>query len=286
MSLPQPVPLLHSISILAPSYDAWICDIWGVLHNGVRAFEAAGKACCSFRREGGTILLLSNAPRPAAEVQRQLDRLGVSREAYDGILTSGDLTRRLIVDHPVQRILHVGPDRDRPIFAGLEVQFADEETAGLIVCSGLVDDERETPLDYVPMFERLIARRIPMICANPDLKVERGERLIYCAGALAEAYESLGGAVTYAGKPHAPVYRLAFERIAELRGRPVPADRILAIGDVIRTDIAGAAAMGLDSVFIASGIHVRGTLDQRQLDSLFAEGDTARPIAALPALCW
>jgi HAD superfamily hydrolase (TIGR01459 family) len=286
MSLSQPVPLLHSIAILAPSYDAWICDIWGVLHNGVRAFEAAGEACRSFRREGGTVLLLSNAPRPAAEVQRQLERLGVPREAYDGIVTSGDLTRRLIRDHPAQKVLHVGPDRDRPIFAGLEVQFADEETADLIVCSGLVDDERETPLDYVPMLERLIARRIPMICANPDLKVERGERLIYCAGALAEVYESLGGAVTYAGKPHAPVYRLAFERIAELRGRPVPAARILAIGDVIRTDIAGAAGMGLDSVFIASGIHVPGTLDQRQLDSLFAESGSARPVAALPALRW
>lgn len=285
MSPPQSVPLLHSISLLAPSYDAWICDIWGVLHNGVRAFEAASAACRAFRQRGGTVLLLSNAPRPSADVERQLDRLGVPRDAYDAILTSGDLARRLIEEQPGRRILHIGPDRDRPIFAGLPLDFAEEGHADLVLCSGLVHDERETPEDYLPVFRRLVARGVPMICANPDLTVERGDKLVYCAGSLAAEYERLGGAVTYAGKPHAPVYHLAFKRIAELRGRFVPAGRILAIGDVIRTDIQGAAGVGLSSVFIASGIHVKGTLDERLLEELFAASE-ARPIAALPALRW
>jgi HAD superfamily hydrolase (TIGR01459 family) len=285
MTPPEPIPLLSSISLLAPLHEAWICDIWGVLHNGVRAFGAASDACRSFRRSGGIVLLLSNAPRPGEDVQVQLDRMGVPRDAYDTILTSGDLTRALVRDHPSRRILHIGPERDKPIFAGLDRTLANDSEAELVVCSGLCDDDRETPEDYLPLFRRLVARGLPMICANPDLTVERGERLVFCAGSLSADYERLGGSVIYAGKPHLPVYRLAFDRIAAIKGRPVAPERIVAIGDVIRTDIRGAANAGISSVFIASAIHVSGPLDAEKLEALF-NGSDVRPVAALPALVW
>ena len=286
MTAPRPaVPLLSSIAPIASGYDAWLCDVWGVMHNGVQAFEAAAEACRRFRESGGTVLLLSNAPRPAHSVQEQIDRIGVSREAYDAILTSGDLTRILISKRPDQRLFHLGPARDKPMFEGLNLDFVQASEADLIVCSGLYNDEVETPADYTKLFEPLVKRGVPMICANPDLAVERGSRLVYCAGALAAEYARLGGTVTYAGKPYGPVYDLAFERIAALRGGPVPRERILAIGDGLRTDIRGAADANIASVFIASAIHVPGTLDSLALEQLFGGAD-ARPIAAMSALAW
>lgn len=279
------IQLLSSIAPLASRYDAWICDVWGVMHNGVRAFPAAAEACRSFRERGGRVLLLSNAPRPAPAVQAQLDGFGVPREAYDGILTSGDLTRKLISERRDLRLFHLGPERDKPIFEGLDLRFSAAEQADLVVCSGLYNDDVETPADYRELLAPLAQRGLQMICANPDLVVERGSRLVYCAGSLAAEYERLGGSVTYAGKPHRPVYDLAFERLAELRGAPVARERILAIGDGVKTDIRGAAVAGIDSAFIASAIHVTGDLDEVTLERLFAEsGD--RPVAALPALVW
>jgi HAD superfamily hydrolase (TIGR01459 family) len=279
------IPILSSVAALARESDAWICDVWGVLHNSVNAFGAASEACRRFRGCGGVVVLLSNAPRPAALVQKHLDGLGVLRDAYDAIVTSGDLTRTLVHERRGEPLFHLGPERDIPLFQGLGVRFTDASHAHLVVCTGLFDDEHETPENYAAMLGALAARNVPMICANPDLTVERGERLVYCAGALAEAYERLGGSVTYAGKPHLPVYALVIEQIAKLKGCAVPRTRVLAIGDGIHTDIRGAANAGVRSIFIASAIHVDGPLDSPTLNRLF-EGSDARPIAAMPALAW
>jgi len=281
----QPTRLLLSIAPLAPSYDAWLCDVWGVMHNGIEAFASAVEACRRFRDRGGTVLLLSNAPRPASAVAVQIDRYGVPRDAYDGILTSGDLTRKLIGERAHLRLFHLGPERDKPLFDGLDLKFVGPENADLVICSGLLNDDVETPADYTSMLEPLARRGVPMICANPDLNVERGSRIVYCAGSLAAEYERLGGSVTYAGKPHRPIYDMAFEKLAELRGEPVARERVLAVGDGLRTDIRGAANAGIDSVFIASAIHVTGELDAVTVEQLFSGCET-RPVAALPALAW
>jgi HAD superfamily hydrolase (TIGR01459 family) len=279
------IPIISSVAALADESDAWICDVWGVLHNGAKSFRAASDACMRFRERGGVVVLLSNAPRPAASVLPYLDGLGVPREVFDAIITSGDLARKLVRERRADPLFHLGPERDLPLFDGLGVRFTDASYARLVVCTGLFDDVHETPEAYSATLGALASRNIPMICANPDLTVERGERLVYCAGALAEAYERLGGPVTYAGKPHLPVYALVMEEIEKLKGSAVPKERILAIGDGIRTDIRGAANAGVPSLFIASAIHVDGPLDSVILSRLFKGGE-ARPVAAMPALAW
>jgi len=281
------VPVLRSIAPLAETCDAWISDVWGVLHDGERAHPAASEACKHFRAGGGTIVLVSNAPSTGAEVSAHLDALGIPRAAYDAIVTSGDVTRALISGWAGKPVHHLGPDRYLGTFAGLDVAFAPLADAAVVVCTGLVEDEQETPDDYKGLLADMRARRQPMICVNPDLVVERGNRLIYCAGALAAEYEALGGEVAYAGKPHPPIYARARELIANARGAPVETSRILAIGDGIRTDIAGAAAAGLRAVFIASALHFDNgeMLDEPTLARLFA-GHPAPPVAALEALAW
>ena len=281
------IPLLSSIAELARTSDAWISDVWGVFHDGARPYPAASVACMTFRAGGGTVVLVSNAPSTGEEVMAHLDALGVPRKAYDAIVTSGDVTRVLISAWAGRPVHHLGPDRYLGTFTGLDVAFAPLSEAAVVVCTGLIEDERETPDDYRAVLADMRARDVPMICVNPDIVVERGDRLIYCAGALAAAYEALGGKVAYAGKPHPPIYARARELIAEARGTPVQTSRILAIGDGIKTDIAGAAAAGLRSVFIASALHVSGRerLDETTLFRLFA-GHPAPPVAALEALAW
>jgi HAD superfamily hydrolase (TIGR01459 family) len=279
------IPILTSIAELAPSCDAWIVDIWGVMHNGRRAFEAAGEACRRFRAAGGLVVLLSNAPRPFTAVIDHMSSLGVDPAAYDTGVTSGDATRALIEAWPGRRLLHIGPQRDLGLFAGLDVEVVPAEAAEAIVCSGLFDDTRETPADYDALLDRLAARGLPMICANPDLVVERGDTLVYCAGSLAAAYAARGGEVRYAGKPHLPIYERTFAEIARLADRPVSKERMLAIGDGLDTDLKGAHAAGLRSVFIASAVHLPGELNARALADLFATRPFS-PIAALPALVW
>jgi len=282
---PARIPIVASIAPFAADADAFVCDIWGVIHNGVAAYPCAVEACLKFREAGGIVVLLSNAPRPSTAVETQLARLGVSRTAYDAVVTSGDLTRRLIAERKGVSLFHLGPDRDRGLFEGLDVSLVDADAARLIVCSGLFDDTREGPEDYRTRLSALAARRLPMICANPDIVVERGDRLVYCAGALASLYEELGGNVIYAGKPHAPIYDMVSEIIASLKGPPVPRARMLAIGDGIRTDIAGALRAGMRAVFVASAVHVDAPLEETTLSTLF-EGLEGRPVAAMPALAW
>lgn len=282
------IPLISSIAPFADGRIAWLVDIWGVIHNGLIPFLPAAEACAAFRNRGGTVLLLSNAPRPAASVVEQLDRIGVPRSAYDSILTSGDASRELIVRAAGsgRAIGHIGPERDLPLFQNA-VTPVPLQKAQTVVCSGLYDDERETPESYIEILALLKKRGVDMICANPDLTVERGGRIIYCAGALAKAYEDMGGVVAYAGKPYLPVYELAFERLMNLRGEAVDRSRVLAIGDGVGTDIAGAAAAGIDSIYVASGVHAGpgGRIDAETVAEIFA--DVARkPIAAMNGLAW
>jgi len=280
---PAAVPILSSIAELSPSCDAWIVDIWGVIHNGVRAFTAAGEACRRFRRGGGIVVLLSNAPRPFCAVVRQLNQLGVDPESYDGGLTSGDVTRGLLEAWSGRPLLHIGPERDKGLFDGLASRLATPDAAEAIVCSGLWDDTRETPANYGTLFDALAARRVPMLCANPDLVVERGDKLVYCAGALAALYAEKGGEVIYAGKPHPPIYAHTFATLERLAGSALARERILAIGDGVDTDLLGAHRAGLRSVFIASAVHLPGGLNARALEEIF-QSRPFRPIAALPAL--
>lgn len=279
------IPLVSSVAPLAAATDAWLVDIWGVMHNGVRPFLDAARACATFRRIGGTVILLSNAPRPAPSVVEQLNRIGVPDSAYDMILTSGDVARAMISGFAGRPVFHLGPERDRPIFAGSGVACTPLEGAEAIVCTGLFDDETETPEDYRELLRTARTRDLPMICANPDLKVERGGKIVWCAGGIAVLYEEIGGKVRYAGKPFAPIYELAFDVMARLRGTKVSRERVLAIGDGVTTDIAGAGVAGVRSVFIASGVHVAGGLDSQSLVRLFADAP-ARPVAAMPALVW
>ena len=280
---PAAIPILSSISELSCACDAWIVDIWGVMHNGARAYAAASEACRRFRRGGGIVVLLSNAPRPFRAVVHQLAAVGVDPESYDGGLTSGDVTRGLLEAWSGRSLLHIGPERDKGLFEGLTARLATPDAAEAIVCSGLWDDSSETPANYEALFEVLAARRLAMLCANPDLVVERGNKLVYCAGALAALYAQKGGEVIYAGKPHVPIYERTFATLERLAGRALARERILAIGDGIDTDLLGAHRAGLRSLFIASAVHLPGGLDARTLDALFASRPF-RPIAALPAL--
>lgn len=255
-----PIPTLTGLSEIAEGRDLILCDVWGVLHDGHKAHRAAGEALIRFRTLPGPrrrrVVLVSNAPRPGEGVQRILDRFGVPREAYDAILTSGDLTRELIAARPGARIRHLGPERDLGVFAGLDLVLVPEEQADLVVCTGLFDDRAETPDDYRDELSRLVSRGLPMICANPDLVVESGNRLIPCAGLLAAAYAELGGEVIYAGKPHRPVYEAALGLAASLDGGSRDEKgRVIAIGDAIRTDITGATGFGIGSLLVARGIH-------------------------------
>lgn len=245
-------PPLVGLSALAPRYRGAIVDLWGVMHDGTRAFPAAVDALVRYRAQGGRVLFLSNAPRPGAVVRAQMARIGIPEAAADDILTSGDAARAALTspDLPAGPFLFVGPDRDRPTVEGTgRAETDDPDAAALVVLTGPRDDERETPEDYRPLLERLKARAVPVICANPDIVVQRGHRLVPCAGAVAKVYEALGGPVIAYGKPHPPIYRLALERLG------VPRGSVFAIGDGIGTDIAGACAAGIDAVLVMTGIH-------------------------------
>ena len=282
--------IVDKFSPLAGAYDVLLCDVWGVVHNGVAAFPAACDALMRFRAGGGAVILITNAPRPAASVERIIDRLGVPRTAYDSIISSGDVTRGVITARRDQRLFHLGPERDLPIFEGLDIQFAPLEAADYVVCSGLFDDAVETPENYRELLSAMRGRALFMVCANPDIVVERGDTLVYCAGALADAYRELGGEVLYCGKPYAPIYEAALAAAAVLRGAMPPRSRVLAIGNSVRTDLRGAASFGVDSLFVVSGIHaeeLRGgeVSNLARLNAVFAAANVA-PKAVVRRLEW
>ncbi|MCA6109857.1 TIGR01459 family HAD-type hydrolase [Bradyrhizobium cenepequi] len=243
-----------------------LSDVWGVVHNGLESFPEACEALHTFRQQGGTVILITNAPRPADSVQRQLRKLGVADETYDAIVSSGDLTRHFVAEHPGKKIHWVGPERDSSIHRGLDAPLTPLEQADYIICTGLFDDETETPEDYRAMLLKARERKLSLICANPDIVVERGDRLIYCAGAIAELYRELGGEAIFYGKPHEPIYERAMQLAAERAGHPVELNRVLAIGDSVRTDIAGAKGFGIDCLFVTRGIHSEQFEGVDQLD--------------------
>jgi HAD superfamily hydrolase (TIGR01459 family) len=251
---------LDRLADLAGRYDVLLCDIWGVVHNGRDAFPPACAALARWRDAVGPVVLISNAARPSSEVALHLDALGVPREAYSALVTSGDVTHPLIAERAPGPAYRIGPE-GHPLFEGDGVVFSALEDARFIVCSGPVDDEVETPEDYRDLLTRAAALQLPMICGNPDKVVQRGERLVYCGGALAQLYETLGGEVIMAGKPYAPIYREALAQAAGLSKGPIHPSQVLAIGDAIVTDIAGANAQGLDVLFVVGGIHTAETRD-------------------------
>lgn len=232
-----------------------LSDIWGVVHNGLESFPEACEALHTYRSRGGTVILITNAPRPADSVQRQLRKLGVADEAYDAIVSSGDLTRLYVAEHPGRKMFWLGPERDNSIYRGLDATTAPLEEADYIVCTGLYDDETETAEDYRGMMLKARERKLTLVCANPDIVVERGDRLIYCAGAIAELYRELGGEVIFYGKPHRPIYERAMRLAGERQGHMIDRKKVLAIGDSVRTDLTGAREFGIDCLFVTRGIH-------------------------------
>ena len=250
----DPPHIIRGLSDIAEHYDALICDIWGVLHNGEAPFAGVDEALKRFRADGGKVLLLSNAPRPGASAVKRLDAIGNSRDGFDDILTSGDTVRALMGDigREGKKICHIGPNKDADLVADLPVEFVDEAHADAILFSGMYDDMSETPDDYADMLARFLHAGLPLLCPNPDRTVQFGDKVIYCAGAVAEKYEHMGGEVVWVGKPYPLVYERARALLRDMTGLESP--RLLAIGDGPKTDIPGAEAAGIDALFIGGGL--------------------------------
>lgn len=246
--------IITSLAEIAGQYDALFCDLWGCLHNGKTPFPNAVAALKGFRAGGGKVALVTNAPRPHATVIAQLDRMGVPHEAWDLVVSSGDAAQAAMLQGAVgQKVFHIGAEKDEDFFTILPPGAVAPERVGMldaegIVCTGLQDDLTETPEDYRAQLLLGKTRGLPMLCANPDIIVDMGDKRLYCAGALAEDYEAMGGKALYFGKPHPPIYDLARRQL----GLDDP--RILCVGDGIGTDIKGGMAEGLDTLFITGGI--------------------------------
>jgi HAD superfamily hydrolase (TIGR01459 family) len=283
-------PLLAATRDLLARYPVVFCDVWGVLHDGVREYATAGECLARYRAGGGIVVLLSNAPTPAATVAKVLEAKSVRRTSWDAIVSSGDVARQHLIDTGYRALHHIGPDRSLPLFAGLTASLVDVDTADALVCTGLVHDTVETADDYRPLLRRALARGLPLVCANPDQVVDVGGRLLPCAGAVGTVYAELGGTIYWAGKPYQPAYELAFATAARLAGRAILPRDVLAIGDAVATDLAGAGIVGIDALFIAGGIHrdramAAGRIDAAGLASLFAEYRVTAAAASV-ALVW
>jgi HAD superfamily hydrolase (TIGR01459 family) len=267
---------------LSDQYRVWFCDIWGVVHNGYHPFLSTTNALAKHRENGGTVILVTNSPRTSQGVVKQLHEIGVARESFDAVVTSGDVTRTLMLEHGGGKLFHLGPARDYSIYDGLAVQRVELQDAHAVLCTGLFDELNETPADYVPMLKDIKQRDLNMICANPDKVVRKGDLLIYCAGALAEEFSRLGGKVEMAGKPFTPIYDLAVKIAGQLRNLTVSKDQILAIGDGPETDIKGAADYGLACVLITGGIN--------SAENIVADVKRAAPgariLQSVPELDW
>ncbi|MBP7240749.1 TIGR01459 family HAD-type hydrolase [Amaricoccus sp.] len=252
--------IIESLDDIAPGYQVLYCDLWGCLHDGVRAYPEAVAALERFRARGGAVVLLTNSPRPAANVARQLEALGAPASCYDLIVSSGDAAQEALASGRFgRRVHHVGPERDLAFFRDAEgrpfdVELVPIEEAEGIVCTGLFDDATETPEDYRALILHGKTRGLRLLCANPDIVVDVGEKRIYCAGAIAEAYAAAGGESFYFGKPHPPIYGLARRRISGKLGFEVTPEEILAIGDGVATDILGAMGENLDALFVTGGL--------------------------------
>lgn len=279
--------IIKRLDEIVPDHDLILCDVWGVIHNGVHAWSQAYRALERARNSGIVVVLITNAPRPFGPVVRQLENLGVPDSAFDAIVTSGDVTRALIKQGS-SKVYHLGQEQDLPIYDGLSVDLVSEQEAETVVCTGLVNDEFETPAHYAEQLKRFQKRDLPMICANPDIVVEKGHRLLWCAGSLARDYAALGGKTLIAGKPHAPIYNEAIRLAEEKSGKTIARDRILAIGDGMPTDVKGAMDNDLNLLFISDGIHSReyGEPGNPDIDRLqkFLVLHEASPIATMKKL--
>ncbi|MEK9704725.1 MAG: TIGR01459 family HAD-type hydrolase [Paracoccaceae bacterium] len=264
--------IVNALSDISAQYDALFVDLWGCVHNGVRAFDAANKALIEYRAGGGIVVLVTNSPRPRAQVEQQLADFGVARDAWDSIASSGDSARSALFLGAVgQKIYFIGTDAELPFFEPLKLiddpiqtEHVPIEEAEGIVCTGLptadgTPDDVRAPLLYAKQ------KGLKLLCANPDIIVDRGDKREWCAGAVAQAYTEMGGTSLYFGKPHAPIYDLARRRLSAIRPN-ISDDRILAIGDGITTDIQGAIGEGIDSLFITGGLAAKETATVTQPD--------------------
>lgn len=268
--------LLTNASTLSRRYPVWLCDVWGVVHDGVTAYREAVECLAKHRENGGTVVLITNAPRPSTVIVPQLEGLGVTHEAYDAIVSSGDTTRDLIASHSGQNVFHLGPEKDLALLEGLPVRFTGLQEAQVVLCSGLLDDENETVDDYAGLLSDFRTRDLKMICANPDRVVRRGAKLIPCAGALAVEYERVGGHVEMAGKPFSPIYDVAVSRADNARSDSIAKGDVLAIGDGLVTDMRGAAKYELDALFVVDGIHA-AELASGNTDHFIGQIETSAP---------
>ena len=283
-------PLVKGLSEIAGRYRGLLCDVWGVVHNGVAAFPTACEALQQFRAGGGSVVLLTNAPRPSGPIYDQLAHVGVPRDAFDSVVTSGDATKLFFERENVRKVFHLGPDRDLTLYDGTGIDRVDPGDAELVVCTGLFNDNTETPEDYRGLLAELKEKGLRLVCANPDVVVHRGDDLIWCAGALARDYGAIGGDVTIFGKPHAPIYDAALGRLAEVAGKTLEKEDVLAIGDGLPTDIAGACGQGLPTLFITGGIHAAdfGPIDAPDAAKVAERlaREERQVVAAMPRLSW
>jgi HAD superfamily hydrolase (TIGR01459 family) len=270
-------PVLEKLSDTIAGHGVLLCDAWGVIHDGSRLFEGVEEALRNFRRMCGPVVIVTNAPRPAALIPPQLDRLGLARDAYDAVVTSGEAARARIAARLPGAAFHIGATSDDPLFSGLDLGFAPLDAATFLICTGIDRALGDTPEAHRKILDAAVARGLPMICANPDIVVRWGGRLVYCAGAIAALYEELGGEVEYCGKPHTPIYRLALDAAATASGHAKEGARVLAIGDGIETDIAGANMHGFDAIYIfgAGGVHAGDVDAPSVLDTLARHGRSA-----------
>jgi HAD superfamily hydrolase (TIGR01459 family) len=247
---------ISGLGHIADDYDAALVDIWGVIHNGREGFVDAIEALQRFREERGPVVLISNSPRPSIAIPAQFDEVGVPHNIYDAIVTSGDATIDELARRAPGPAFKLGPERDDKLYENLALNFTELEHAKFITCTGLFDDDNETPDDYTELLGQARALNIPMVCANPDIRVKKGDKLIYCGGALAQSYEDMGGEVVYAGKPYEAIYRLSRAWLKELTGFELDRSRVLAIGDNIHTDLLGAQNQNYDALFVADGLSI------------------------------
>jgi len=248
---------LKGISEISDKFDVYFIDLWGVIHNGVQCYPEALKVLEKLKEQNKKIVLISNAPRPAAVVKVFLETIGLKSSGYDFLVTSGDITREYIsLNSSKKNFYHLGPTRDIDLFKDLNVTLTSKEECEEIICTGLVSDEEEKLQDYKILLDFFLNKKIPLICANPDEVVARGEKIVFCAGALANQYKQEGGMVRYFGKPYSEIYSFALKKIrAHKDFKDKKEINTLVIGDNIKTDIKGANLSNLDSVLILNGIY-------------------------------
>lgn len=284
-------PIIEGARDLLQRYDVLFCDVWGVIHDGHLALGPAADALHRFRRTGGIVILVSNAPVPNHEVARMMDERQLPRDSWDAIVSSGDIALRHIEENNLCNLFPIGPqDRDAALFEKAGSLTSKLECADGILCSGLNDDVQETAEDYRELLLQALDHELPFVCANPDLVVDVGGKLYLCAGALGDLYQDLGGEVVWAGKPYENAYMTALTKAEALRGTSVDRSRLLVIGDSVRTDLTGAKTFGIDALFIASGIHreeavVDGAICRIRLAGIL-HSDAPPAVAAMRYLAW